>query len=571
MAGLRWVAEEMQTFLPTIQALKSEKEVREACEAVVASWRQRYPNGNSLRNPITQARKALRTLPLSKKLSYLNEKGEPEHVALKYFNLSEAEWIALNAQSEAALDARMTNQQFLHDPDALVARARQLLTSTTWPEVAVGITVCTGRRLGEVLKTAVFQRKTAYSVVFEGQLKKEGMVSFEIPTLVEADRVMAAWTWLREHHNCEQVDLDVISSRYGAPVRETADLHFKDVVPTRSHHEVRYTHLFRTIYAVIADFYYRPSWVVPLKFRAVIQGHTKKIAAEGEVRQNYLSSAHYFDYVIVDAEGHEDRRHGVRLHEPGVEILEVFQRHEETKMTTKKAQSPQEGPRDQAASPERKKKHSLLNVPEGIAQSVKGYQQSMRKRTQAEVLAFLMAFYEEHKDRDVPGATREGLVTLDDLGMSGEEKALVQQGMEIAGSEDVEAFVREATIIQARKRVAETVRIQTLDFSAMSLKELERQKHPDATRERARRAIDAVMAYNARVQDVNLRWHINVNVVRQLVGGRPEIIKAYLGERSEELDEHHRHYAILPRRNRPSELIKQEIVLDQGSADGQDA
>jgi len=567
MAALRWVAEEMQTLLPMIQSLKSEKEVREACEEVVAAWRQRYPNGNSLRNPITQARRALRTLALTKKLSYLNEKGEQEHVALKYFNLSEAEWIALNAQSEASLDERMTNQRFLHDPDALVARARQLLTSTAWPEVAVGITVCTGRRLGEVLKTAAFEGKTAYSVVFTGQLKKEGPVSFEIPTLVEADLVLAAWRWLREHHDCSQIDLDDLSSRYGAPVRETADLHFKELVETRTNHEVRYTHLFRTIYALIADYYYRPSWVVPLKFRAVIQGHTKKIAAEGEVRQNYLSSANYFDYVIVDGAGQEDRRHGLHLNEPGVEILEVFQRKEAEKMSTERTEA--EGAVEQTAEPARKKKHSLLNVPEDIAHAVKGYQQSMRKRTQAEVIAFLITFYEEHKDRDLPRASRERLVTMGDLGMSSEEQALVQQGMEIAESENVESFVREAAIIQARKRVAETARIQTLDFSAMSLKKLEKQKHPDATRERARRAIDAVMAYNASVQDVNLRWHINVNVVRQLVGGRPEIIKAYLGERAEDLEQHHRDYEILPRRNRPSELVKQEVFLDQGRDDEQ--
>jgi hypothetical protein len=562
MAALRWVAEEMQTFLPKIQSLKSEKEVREACEEVVAAWRQRYPNGNSLRNPITQARKALRTLPLTKKLSYLTEKGEQEHVALKYFNLSEAEWIALNAQSEASLDERMTNQRFLQDPDALVARARQLLTSTAWPEVAVGITVCTGRRLGEVLKTAAFERKTAYSVLFEGQLKKEGAVSFEIPTLVEADLVIAAWRWLRAHHNCEQIELDDISSRYGAAVRETADLHYKTLVETRTNHEVRYTHLFRTIYALIADYYYRPSWVVPLKFRAVIQGHTKKIDAEGEVRQNYLSSANYFDYVIVDGAGQEDRRHGLHLHQPGVEILEVFQRKEAKTMRREEAE-----PVDQAAEPARKKKHSLLNVPEEISQSVKGYQQSMRKRTQAEVLAFLITFYEEHKDRDLPRTSRERPVTMDDLGMSSEDQVLVQQGMEIAESEDVEAFVREAAIIQARKRVAETARIQTLDFSAMSLKKLEKQKHPDATRERARRAVDAVMAYNASVEDVNLRWHINVNVVRQLVGGRPEIIKEYLGARAEDLEQHHRDYEILPRRNRPSELVKQEVLLEQGGDD----
>jgi hypothetical protein len=566
MAALRWVAEEMQTFLPMIQSLKSEKEVREACEEVVAAWRQRYPNGNSLRNPITQARRALRTLPLTKKLSYLTEKGEQEHVALKYFNLSEAEWIALNAQSEASLDERMTNQRFLHDPDALVARARQLLTSTAWPEVAVGITVCTGRRLGEVLKTAAFERKTAYSVLFEGQLKKEGAVSFEIPTLVEADLVIAAWRWLRAHHNCEQIDLDDISSRYGAPVRETADLHYKTLVETRTNHEVRYTHLFRTIYALIADYYYRPSWVVPLKFRAVIQGHTKKIDAEGEVRQNYLSSANYFDYVIVDGAEQEDRRHGLHLNQPGVEILEVFQRKEAKTIRREEAE-----PVDQAAEPARKKKHSLLNVPEEISRSVKGYQASMRKRTQAEVLAFLITFYEEHKDRDLPRTSRERPVTMDDLGMSREERGLVQQGMEIAESEDVEAFVREAAIIQARKRVAETARIQTLDFSAMSLKKLEKQKHPDATRERARRAVDAVMAYNASVEDVNLRWHINVNVVRQLVGGRPEIIKEYLGARAEDLEQHHRDYEILPRRNRPSELVKQEVLLEQGGDDEQEA
>jgi hypothetical protein len=349
-------------------------------------------------------------------------------------------------------------------------------------------------------------------------------------------------------------------------VRETADLHYKSLVETRTNHELRYTHLFRTIYALIADYYYRPSWVVPLKFRAMIQGHTKKITAEGEVRQNYLSSAHYFDYVIVDGAGHEDRRHGLHLKEPGVEILEVFQRKEAEKMSTET-----EKVVDQAAEPERKKKHSLLNVPEEISRSVKGYQASMRKRTQAEVLDFFITFYEEHKDHDLPRVSRENPVTMDDLGMSSEEQVLVQQGMEIAESENVEAFVREAAIIQARKRVAETARIQTLDFSAMSLKKLEKQKHPDATRERARRAVDAVMAYNTSVEDVNLRWHINVNVVRQLVGGRPEIIKEYLGARAEDLEQHHRDYEILPRRNRPSELVKQEVLLEQGGDDEQEA
>ena len=52
---------------------------------------------------------------------------------------------------------------------------------------------------------------------------------------------------------------------------------------------------------------------------------------EEDVQRNYQSTLHYYDYVIGDGHGRVDRRQGIRLGEPGVEILEIFRPKEPIK------------------------------------------------------------------------------------------------------------------------------------------------------------------------------------------------------------------------------------------------
>jgi len=60
--------------------------------------------------------------------------------------------------------------------------------------------VTTGRRVAEILSTAQFKKKTQWSVIFTGALKRRGEpveLSFEILTLATADRVIDALNCLR--------------------------------------------------------------------------------------------------------------------------------------------------------------------------------------------------------------------------------------------------------------------------------------------------------------------------------------------------------------------------------------
>ena len=96
--------------------------------------------------------------------------------------------MAMNARNQGVTQERLSQQVFLKDPDGLVERALSLLFSSEWANLVVGIAVCTGRRLAEILKTGMFTVKEPYTVWFEGQVKGRGREQerYEIPTLVRA-------------------------------------------------------------------------------------------------------------------------------------------------------------------------------------------------------------------------------------------------------------------------------------------------------------------------------------------------------------------------------------------------
>jgi hypothetical protein len=87
-----------------------------------------------------------------------------------------------------------------------------------------------------------------------------------------------------------------------------------------------YMHLFRAIYATLAVHYYCPPRVNGILFKAEIQGH-RMIATttDKETLRSYTASRHYDDYAIADPSGNVDGRRGLRLGEPGVQVLEVLQ------------------------------------------------------------------------------------------------------------------------------------------------------------------------------------------------------------------------------------------------------
>jgi hypothetical protein len=163
--------------------------------------------------------------------------------------------------------------------------------------------------------------------LFTGQLKSRGeLFSFEIPTLCPAQKVLEAWKSLRFMLGSEQLDPQIINMRYGRQCKAAANKHFADLVPPRHGDDDLYMHLFRAIYATIAVFHFCPPRVNDTLFKAEIQGHRMILdTTDKKKRRAYSASRHYDDYKIQDANGNVDGRRGLRLGEPGVQVLEVFQ------------------------------------------------------------------------------------------------------------------------------------------------------------------------------------------------------------------------------------------------------
>jgi hypothetical protein len=99
------------------------------------------------------------------------------------------------------------------------------------------------------------------------------------------------------------------------------------LVPNRDGRDNLFTHLFRSVYAAIATFWYAPPTVDASEYKAAIQGHYAFLdAAEGALKRSLAASRHYNDYKIGDRAGNIDGRQGIKLDYGGIEVIEVFKR-----------------------------------------------------------------------------------------------------------------------------------------------------------------------------------------------------------------------------------------------------
>jgi hypothetical protein len=274
---------------------------------------------NQQKNRITDVRNAIKVI-------------DPEHPVLEVVGFSAAEWVEINSMASEETSLRTT--QFLANPETIVNQAARLLDSRTWSEVAAGLAVVTGRRVSEILKTAEFSHKSNYSVMFTGAVKRRDEsvpLSFEIPTLVTANTVIDAISKLRSWLDTSNMTNRQINERYEQAVAQVCDRSFRDKVPLRSGKDNLYTHLFRAVYATIAAHWFCPPQVSDLEFRAYIQGHFQILnETSAQKRTSMAAQRHYWDYKIDNGQGNVDGRLGIKLLEPGVEVLETFDRQNTT-------------------------------------------------------------------------------------------------------------------------------------------------------------------------------------------------------------------------------------------------
>jgi hypothetical protein len=599
----QWLAERLQVLLPKLAVLgrDQEAEIQRLCEQEIAYWRSR-PTMRSLRSlntPMIDTRNAIKEqLEVRQDNSWINPRtGEREHLALASMNFSEEEWAAMHALTEEGRQQRLEGQQLLDDPDGIVTRGAELLGSQRWEDIAVGLAVITGRRLTEILKTAVFHPMSAYTVQFEGQLKQKAelLVPYEIPTLVEADLVIEATSRLRTLLDCRDLENGEVERRYGPVLRSTADRHFKGFVPNRTGREASlFVHLFRVVYGRIAVYFFAPPTVNALVYLATIEGHYWLLRADSqEQRRNYLSTLHYDDYKIGDGHGNIDGRQGIRLGKPGVKVLSVFegavaaQEQKEARELMAKQQE-QTLPVIKAS----KTGYSMLKPKQPTAQRILQIMHECGLRHHDEVLSLLAdsyRFYEQMEALLAPQAEAFGSSTpLETL------KAVVdaEQGREVSPTvnahlqerwgttlEEVDALFSQAAeqgegqpVAYLREQLSKRTHYQQgpvkrqehyqqLDFTTLTLPQLKAMRIPEATTERIRRAVAAIMLHNGAAQHDLDRWFIRAKEIKELVGGRGEMIAAYLKEHQTEIEQHHREFGLNEKYNNKPFAITDKILL----------
>jgi len=526
-----WVKAQLDVLLPALAECSDEARIAQLCGDVMQALRSRGLGSMlSFKRPVRELRNAVKELP-----------GAQYEVALRYLDLSEQEKIAIAQPSEAKRDERLTNQSMIRRPDELVARMRELLTSDEWYEVAAGLSLATGRRLAEVLRFAVFREKSLYSVLFGGQRKsKQADVEYEIPTLAPAREIVAAWQRLRLLRNFDDTASDQLSSSFGEPVKTAVIVNFGRFIEATEGHAALYTHMLRAVYPRLCIRYFLPSHVNEVAFTSEILGHV--VNRDGELVPNVSASLYYMSYKVLGEDGVVDGREGMWLGLPGVEILEKFQIE---KKERKSMDAAIEGGR------------TKIGLDRAVKVDFDDAQKEMGAATANEAMQRLLA---EHK-------VYQQLLSL--VGGADELVALYAILVETAeiklADESVIDALRAAVSDKRRFRAnyaQRSVSLAERDYTSMSMDELNKQRTPEASQEKWRRAVNDLIAWNDKATMSELRFYINAAVVKQAVGGRGTEIKKYLETRQEEIDTLNQLYKLKPSINYGRNNVRERLYPD---------
>jgi hypothetical protein len=330
MGTRSWLNKQIQSdILPAIAYLNNTPQGRRKAQTLTQDLRDGWAK-RGFTEPVQQK-------PLFDELRrVIRAKFGDDHFSLDYFKLSRDEHFAINQQNQSNARDRQIHQQYLDNPDEIVATAVRLLDSPEWADIAAGLAVLTGRRLNEVLKTAQFSIVSQWVVRFSGALKRQGEevpLVFDIPTLTTAKRVIQATERLRQI---------TPPGANESKVALASDRHFHTLVPAPHGKTNLYAHLWRSVYCCIATFWYCPKHVDDLLFKAHILGHFETLTLDeqktldhrqqlnqGNLRQrleNFASDRHYRLYEIDDAviAQYNGQRKGIKLGYGGIQPIEAF-------------------------------------------------------------------------------------------------------------------------------------------------------------------------------------------------------------------------------------------------------
>ena len=308
----------------------------------------------SVKNSFTRLHKAIRIhfSPASGRLTPANSYYHPtqktrEHIAILMVDTP----IEIKDQNkefyQEALEFALHHVAYLDQPFEIVLRGRTLLEGAldansrgefcNYLDLAAAIALLAGLRPVEVLRDAILESKTPYTVVMaSGQAKTRGdQRVYEMPTLIEASLILEGLRVLRTIFDATDLN-DNELQKFKNNLLDHVVANFSDLVPTLKRlkrgevveKRVNPQRL-RAVYDAIAVFFYCPPSVKDFVFVKAINGH-KPQKGRSDAAMHYLSY-HIADQVIAAYGG---QRQGVRLTEPGVSVLSVFNTNSPSATTT---------------------------------------------------------------------------------------------------------------------------------------------------------------------------------------------------------------------------------------------
>jgi hypothetical protein len=568
-----------ERLAPALQAWEQKpgepEQLKGLFEQMLSDWPQirgKSLSDNTVASYLTQTREWLSKLPLTEANSTTSATGERQHLALVYFNFPAEHWAELTMRSQAKMEQRTQSLLSLPDPGGIIARGRELLVYSDWEALSAGILSMVGRRVGEVLLAGNITPKSDYTVMFTGQLKVRGKPDyiFEIPTLCEADRVLAAWERLRTHPDllamnlpmgeATRANLDKINGLLYPRVRKAVTHFFAELVPgvgEEEDEEKLYSHLLRSLYATLAVWKYCPERVEPDTFRAEILGHRSYFQMTNEQRLNFVSGHYYHRFIILLPSGSLDGRRGIALSEPGVKVLDAFPQ-KEVEQTV-----PLSGKKK---STKRKKKarnsktgYSLIKPRNESAREFDqiAEENGIEWKREDDTLRLLLNTYRAHQQCQ-PGQSSTlvpGQLQPSQLALPEPLVADILAAMQQSGQDSFYEFLRQALERASKARLnmgrfKKERETKPPDFSTVPTSKLLATRRLPETYERIRRAIATIIEHNRRCSENNERWYITQTLLRQFTGAHPRYIQPVLEANAELIKRHHEHFGIVSAHNR---------------------